>query len=72
MRQLSRKNAISGRKLMLNDVSRAIFEAPMRRNVCTELPEEALTQEDGDEDMVGWLQMSLYGTKDAAANFQEE
>ena len=36
-----------GRKvLMINDVSRAFFEAPVRRNVCVELPEEELTEED--------------------------
>ena len=57
---------------MINDISSAFFEAPMRRNVCVELPEEAMTEEGKEKDMVGWLQMSLYGTRDAAANFQEE
>ena len=53
---------------MENDVARAVFEAPMRRDICVELPAEA-----GEgEDMVGHLIMSLYGTRDAAANFQEE
>ena len=54
--------------IMVNDVARAFFEAPMRRDICVELPAEA-----GEgEDMVGHLIMSVYGTRDAAANFQEE
>ena len=55
--------------IMVNDVARAFFEAPVRRIVCVELPPEE--QVDG-EDAVGLLQMSLYGTRDAAANFQRE
>ena len=59
------------RVIMLNDVARAFFEAPMTRMVCVELPEEAFAE--GDErDTVGLLQLSLYGTRDAAANFQME
>ena len=58
--------------VMINDVARAFFEAPVRRTVCVKLPLEATGQEGGGEDMVGLLQMSLYGTRDAAANFQEE
>ena len=53
---------------MINDVARAFFEAPVRRKICIELPEE----EKGEEDEVGLLNMSLYGTRDAAANFQAE
>ena len=53
---------------MINDVARAYFEAPVRRKVCIELPEE----EGAESDEVGLLQMSLYGTRDAAANFQAE
>ena len=44
--------------IMVNDVARVFFEAPMRRDICVEL--------------VGHLIMSLFGTRDAAANFQEE
>ena len=52
----------------MNDVARAFFEAPMRRDICVELPAEA-----GEgEDMVGHSIVSLHGTRDAAANFQEE
>ena len=59
------------RVLMLNDVARAFFEAPMTRTVCVELPSEARVEGE-EEDMVGLLQLSLYGTRDAAANFQAE
>ena len=60
--------------IMVNDVARAFFEAPMKRTVCVELPEEALTEEERStgKRVVGVLQMSLYGTRDAAANFQAE
>ena len=44
----------------------------MQRYVCVELPAEAKSPEDIENDMVGSLVMSLYGTRDAAANFQEE
>ena len=59
----------SARVVMINDVARAFFEAPMQRLVCVELPPEARVA--GCDD-VGLLQMSLYGTRDAAANFQAE
>lgn len=44
----------------------------MQRNVCIELPEEDLDEYEKGEDLVGHLQRSLYGTRDAAANFQKE
>ena len=50
--------------MMINDVSRAFFEAPMRRWLCVELPPEA----DQPWSIVGILQCSLYGTRDAAAH----
>ena len=58
--------------ILIADVSRAFFEAPMHRNVAVELPDEALTKEEKDRDLVGILDMSLYGTRDAAINFQKE
>jgi hypothetical protein len=60
--------------VMINDVSRAFFEAPMQvgRHLCIELPEEDCTEEDKRRDMVGYLTKSLYGTRDAAYNFQKE
>ena len=56
--------------LMVADVARAFFEADMRNELCVELPEEAKVE--GEGDMVGYLVKSLYGTRDAAANFQAE
>ena len=58
--------------VMLNDVARAFFEAPMRRKLCIELPEEDLEEGETRENTVGLLLMSLYGTRDAATNFQNE
>ena len=52
------------------DVARAFFEAPVHRHVCIELPEEDLEPHEIDQDLVGQLQMSLYGTRVAAANWQ--
>ena len=40
--------------------------------MCVEIPDEDLTPEDRRLDRVGHLQMSLYGTRDAAMNWQEE
>ena len=59
------------RVAMLNDVARAFFEAPMTRQVCVELPPEARVEGE-DDSTVGFLKLSLYGTRDAAANFQAE
>ena len=53
-------------------VSCAFFEAPTIRQVCVELPSEDATDADRLMDNVGHLQMSLYGTRDAAMNWQEE
>ena len=58
--------------LMINDVARAFFEAPAIRDICVEIPKEDLTAEDRRHDKVGHLRMSLYGTRDAAMNWQEE
>ena len=58
--------------IMINDVARAFFEAPVKRSICIELPDEDLEEGEHQEDLVGLLQMSLYGTRDAAANFQNE
>ena len=48
------------------------FEAKATRKVCIELPDEDKTPENIRKDNVGLLQMSLYGTRDAATNWQEE
>ena len=58
--------------MMINDVARAFFEAKAMRTVCVELPTENMMEEDRKQDMVGLLRMSLYGTRDAATNWQKE
>eukprot|EP00973_Karenia_brevis_P087955 12199118-Karenia_brevis.AAC.1 len=57
---------------MINDVAQAFFEAKATRNICIELLEEDKTESDKKADRVGHLRMSLYGTRDAAINWQEE
>ena len=52
---------------MSNDVKRAYFYAPSTREVYIRIHKEDL--EDGDEDKVGMLNLSLYGTRDAALNW---
>ena len=59
-----------GGKLIYADVSRAYFYAPTVRPVYVKLPAE--DKEAGDEGMVGRLKMSMYGTRDAAANWSAE
>ena len=62
-----------GHKVMLiSDVPRAFFEAPARRKVAANLPEEALEEGESKDGVVGILKQSLYGTRDAAVNFQQE
>ena len=51
---------------------RAWFEDPAIRDICVEIPKEDLTPEDTRHDKVGHLRMSLYGTRDAAMNWQDE
>ena len=40
--------------------------------MCVEIPAENMTDRDRQMDMVGLLKMSLYGTRDAANNWQKE
>ena len=56
--------------IMINDVARAFFEAEATRQICIELPEEDKLP--NERDQVGLLLKSLYGTRDAAMNFQRE
>ncbi len=53
--------------IMYNDVKRAYFHAPAKRPVYIKIPDEDF--EPGDEDRVGVLNLSLYGTRDAAKNW---
>ena len=52
----------TNRAVMANDVSRTFFEAPVRRKLCVEEESEK------GKDLVGLLDMSLNGTRDATAN----
>ena len=56
--------------VMVNDVARAFFEAKAIRKLCVELPSERPESCGGYN--VGLLRQSLYGTRDAAMNWQEE
>ena len=56
--------------MALVDVRRAYFYAPARRSVFVELPPEDC--QPGDEHMCGLLRYNLYGTRDAAQNWEEE
>ena len=53
-------------KLLVVDVRRAYFHARARRPVFVELPEE-----DAEEGMCGELLQSMYGTRDAASNWEQ-
>ena len=59
-----------GEILMVNDVSRAFFHAKATRDVYVQLPDEDKAA--GEEGMCGKLNYSMYGTRDAAQNWQEE
>ena len=56
--------------IIVNDVSRAFVEAKAIRKLCVELPSECPESCVGYN--VGLLKQSLYGTRDAAMNWQEE
>ena len=66
------KDDVEGKTVLLADISRAFFEAPAVRQVCVELPGEAFENGQVSPGKVGLLNLSLYGTRDAAANFQRE
>ena len=66
------KHSGDDRIMLISDVSRAFFEAPMRRNIAVSLPAEALEPGEDPKETVGILELSLYGTRDAATNFQKE
>ena len=57
-------------RMAVIDIKRAYFYAPAKRPVFIEIPAE--DREKGDEDCVGQLALSLYGTRDAAQNWNEE
>ena len=57
-------------RLAAVDIKRAYFYAPARRPIFIEIPAE--DQSPGDEQRVGRLKLSLYGTRDAAQNWAHE
>ena len=60
-----------GKGFMVNDVSRAFFYAPVQQDIFVELCDE-MRRGPEDDNMVGWLNKSMYGTKAAAQNWQSE
>ena len=68
----NRWNDMGENVMLVSDVSRAFFEAPATRAIAVTLPTEALEEHEYGMGKVGILQMSLYGTRDAAVNFQRE
>ena len=58
------------RRMAVIDIKRAYFYAPSKRPTFIEIPSE--DREKGDEGKVGKLELSLYGTRDAAQNWSEE
>ena len=60
-------NRANNHVIMSNDIKRAYFYAPVTRPIFVVIPDE--DYEIGDEGMVGQLNLSLYGTRDAAMNW---
>ncbi len=56
--------------MMAIDIKRAYFYAKAQRPVYIEIPPE--DKQLGDEEKVGKLNVSLYGTRDAAQNWAVE
>ena len=59
-----------GERLMVADVKRAYFHAKCKRLTYVKLPPEDIGP--GEENTCGRLNYSMYGTRDAAANWAEE
>ena len=62
-----RGNKSAGMKLDFIDVRRSYFHANARRSVCVQLPDE-----DYEEGMCARLNKAMYGTRDAAQNWDYE
>ena len=60
------------KKLCFIDVAKAYFHAPVKRSVYVRLPDEALETHERDGKTCGKLHYSLYGTRDAAQNWEEK
>ena len=57
-------------RILTSDIKRAYFFAKARRPIFIDIPVE--DKKDGDEHLVGKLNLSLHGTRDAAQNWQVE
>ena len=66
----SNQHGNSPYRILSNDIKRAHFFAKAKRPIFIEIPVE--DREPGDEDKVGRLNLSPYGTRDAAMNWQDE
>jgi len=64
---VSKCSSRRGHRMMIVDVKRAYFYAPATRPIFIEIPLE--DRKPGDENLVGKLNLSLYGTRDAAMNW---
>ena len=67
-------DAVTGdgeKAIMVNDVSRAFFYAPVQHEIYVELCEEAIKTEE-DRGKCAKLLMSMYGTKAAGQNWQRQ
>ena len=62
----------SGIRMMFNDVRRAYFFAEAKRDIYVELLEEDREYDEYGVAMVGKLNLSMYGTRDAAQNWSIE
>ena len=69
-RLLVSKAAHEKTSILVMDVRRAYFYAKAKQDLYIEIPEEDKLP--GEENMVGKLMMSMYGTRDAARNWEEE
>jgi hypothetical protein len=62
---------IGDNTMVIADASRAFFEAKATRDVCVELVDEDKTEDDRKQDRVGWLRLSMYGTRDGGGENRE-
>ena len=52
--------------------SGCVFYALVRSDIYVEIPEEDNSAEDREKDLVGRLRLSMYGTREAAAVWQDQ
>ena len=57
---------------MVNDVKRAYFYAEATSPIYVEIPDEDMSEQDRGQDLVGRLNLSMYGTREAAKAWQSK